>query len=205
MALDTLVVDGDALKRALGIEDDSEDALLSDLEARAVEWVERELHRRFQPPEERIEYRPGSGTRTLYLNGHVDDADATVAVRERSLCGGDWATVDDVDFERRGDTLVRIDSYIWSCGAEYELTYDDGYADAPGDIQQLIIDLVAVERARSSTTASVSSGDAGIKSETIGEYSYTMDSAAATSATTTSTTLSATSAATLNRWRRGRL
>ncbi len=201
----TLLVDLDDLKTALGVDGTDEDDALELLEGQAAAWVEGRLQRRFQSGEERKEYVVGSGTRTLYLNGHIADTDATVAVRERALNGGTWEDTDDVDFERRGDTLVRLDALVWSRFVEYELTYDDGYSEVPGDIQALVIELVGVMRGAATAAASVSSGTAGLKSETIGEFSQTFDTSAATSAASASSSLGETGLATINRWRRGRI
>ncbi len=201
----TLLVDLDDLKTALGVEGDDEDDALELLEGQAAAWVEGRLQRRFQAGQERKEYVVGSGTRTLYLNGHIADSDATVAVRERALNAGTWEGTDDVDFERRGDTLVRLDALVWSRFVEYELTYDDGYSEVPGDIQALVIELVGVMRGAATAAASVSSGTAGLKSETIGEFSQTFDTSAATSVASASSSLGEAGLATINRWRRGRI
>jgi hypothetical protein len=197
VSLSTLVVSGTALKLALGITDTSEDAELEQFEAAAVAWVEGEVHRRFQSPadDQRVEYHEGTWTRTLYLKGHIDDPDSSITVRERSSRGGQWTTLTEgTDYERRGDTLISLDRMGWSCWSEYEVTYDDGYEDAPADIQALIIELVASSR-------TMTDGGGDVTSETIGEYSYTVASAVAIA----TLDLTGTGRATINRWKRGRV
>lgn len=211
MSLSTVLVDGATLKLALGIDDTSEDALLSVLEPQAADWIERETRRRFQEPADdpRIEYREGTGTRTLFLLGHIDDPEETATVRERSFAFGgvgDWTTLTEgTEYERRGDRLVRIDGLSWHPSAEYEIAYPDGYLEAPQDIQALAIELVSIARAAQSTAASVVSGSAGIKSQTIGEYTYTMDTAAASSVASASVALSDSGRAVVNHWKRARI
>jgi hypothetical protein len=188
-----MIVSLEVLKRALEIEasDTSDDELLADLEARAGAWVEAQTERRWGVPEERTEIIvPKGGSRFLRLTGHVHDADDVVTLRRRAIYGGIWEEVEAEEFERRDDLLVHLNGR-WPRGYEYEVTYDDGWpADAlPKDIEELIIDLVGI--------AYAGMGEEGVKSESIGDYSYTLDSAV----TMAASSLSDTSAATLNRRR----
>lgn len=188
----------DALKLALGIDEDdeSEDESLEAIEGRVAAFVEAQTGRRFQTAETRVEYKEGSGTRTLYLSGHIEPSDTEddvlVAIRDRPLSGGAWSDVDAEDFElRAAGTLVRLDGSVWRADYEYELTYEDGYAEAPADIQALVIELIGLERSNAS-------GDAGLVSEQIGPYKYTLDTTAAAA----SLSVTDSARATLNRWRR---
>lgn len=185
------IVSLEELKRALGIEltETGEDQLLVELEQRAAAWVTEQLERNFGQPNDRVEYAEGNGQRQLWLRGHVE-APGVVTVRSRALAGGDWQAF--AGFELRGDSLVRTDGYRWSPAEEYELTYPDGYAAAPGDIKALVIELVS--GGRDYTGGAV----AEVKSESIGDYSYTLDTAAAVAVSG----LSSRGADTINRRRR---
>lgn len=189
----------DTLKLALGIEDDSEDDALEAWEARATAWVESQTGRTFGQPDERIEYMFGSGTRTLFLNGHISDPDEEIAIRERSL-GFPWEDVDTDAYERRGDSVIRVDGGYWLRNVEYELTYEDGYEDVPGDIADLVIEIVG--GARDALIASTS-GTSGLIEEEIDGYRYKLDSSAVSSSSAFSAgSVSATGQATLGRWKR---
>lgn len=210
-----MIVALDELKRVLGIasEDASQDQTLIELMGRALVWVEGEVHRRFDEPEIFVEVKQGSGRRGLFLTGHIDPAViedesagelAVVRVRERFI--GDDATgwtelEENTDYERRGDVLYRFGGWaIWNRGMEYELTYPNGYTDAPKDIQALIIEMVA---SAYGADASSADGTAGITSEKIGDYGYSLGSASSgTAGAAGGGSLSGTGNATLNRWRR---
>lgn len=187
-----------ALKLALGVTGTAEDSALTNAEARAAAWVETQTGRRFQSPSERIEYHRSVRGNVIYLDGHIADPGATVAVRERQMGGlaGDWATF--TGFERRNDTIVltapgfyRPYPGAWYLDNEYEVTYDDGYNAAPSDIQELVIELVSRDRLMTRNF---------IESETIGEYSYRLSSSAIGSSG-----LALAGSATLDAWRRVRV
>lgn len=186
------------LKRALGLEASytDDDELLVDLENQAVAFVESQTERTWGEPAQRTVFINGLGVRTLYLPGHIQAAagpGSIVTVRQRSMASpGDWEVADETMFERRGDTLIRIDVPRWSHLGEYEVTFTDGYTlgQAPKDIQALIIDLVSI--------AYSGLGEEGVKSETLGDYSYTLDAAV----TAAAASMGDSSIATLNRYRR---
>lgn len=165
------------LKNALGIalDDTSQDTALTEQEARVSAWVDNQVKRRFRDPEDRIETRLGSGRRLLYLRGHVADPEAedAVLITERLLAygTGEWTDID--GFELRGDSIVRTDGQVWLPNAEYKILYSDGYeeGDAPADIKALVIELVQNER-------DALTEQAGVTSEKIGDYSYTLDKSA---------------------------
>lgn len=197
-----MIVDLDTLKLALDIAetDTTDDSILTDLEQRAADFVEEQTGRRWSTPTTRVEYVQGTGTRILYLGGHIDttveqSGDAPIiALRQRAIAGGEWDDVDSTDFERRADTLVRLDGSAWSRVYEYEATYLDGYVNPPGDIVALVIDLVSI-------SFGAGTGAEGVKSESIGDYSYSLDSAV----TAAASSMTDTSVATMNRRRRVRI
>lgn len=182
------------LKRALDIEadDDSFDQLLIDLEGRAAAYVERMTARRWSSPIDSTKVIQGRGSRTLWLPGRIATDPQVVVVRERAIYGGVWEVLAADEYEiREGESLVRLDGAPWSKLAEYELSFSDGYliGEAPQDIQDLVIDLVSI--------AYSGFVDDGVKSESIGDYSYTLDASVATAASS----LSDTSTNTMNRRR----
>jgi hypothetical protein len=189
----------DTLKRALGLdlEDTSEDEALTELEDRVAEWVEGQTKRRFSAPLSTVEYQYGSGTRDLFLKGHLDvgEAEPVIAVAVR-FPGGDWE--EEEDFELREDRLVRTDGWVWSRGGEYRITYLNGYTLAPSDVQALVIEMVAGQYGADAASAA---GELGVTSEKIGDYSYTLGETAVAGATGGGT-ISDTGFATLNRWKR---
>lgn len=205
-----MIVPLDELKLALGIgvDDEDEDDSLIALEAQAAAWVQEKLERRFYPPAERIEYLKGTGTTTLFLWGNVEDG--IVEVSERSLGGGSWEEVEDAEevFELRPSARVqkleRIDGSGWARGMEYKLTWNDGFTTAPTDIKGLVIEAVRKQREALLAGAAVALGEGVLKSETIGDYSYTLDLSAAAVALNTSTLLANMTTDTINRWRRVR-
>ncbi len=207
-----MIVSLDALKRRLGIaldETDEDDALTVLIES-AGTWVEGETHRRFDQPLARIEYRDGNNARRLFLAGHIDETpteeesagDAPLLVvssRGRNDIGGDWEElVEGEDYERRGDVLLMPAMWqSWTWGVEYKLEYLDGYLEAPADIQALVLELASAQYAADVTS---SEGTAGVTSEKLGDFAYTVDLGAV--AATASTGLSATARATLNHYKR---
>lgn len=200
-----MVVGLDELKAGLGIalDDVSEDENLVALEEKASAWAEERLERRFHAPAERIEYVKGNGTPTLWLWGNVEDPTLLV-VAERSRSGGSWEDLEndeaDPTYELRTSARVqkleRMDGSVWSRGMEYRVTWQDGYTLAPADIRALIVDAVNQQR-----NALIAVNDEGtIKSESIGDYSYTLDLSVAAGALAAG--FSNVSDDTINRWRR---
>lgn len=195
-----MIVSLDQVKQLLGIEldDTSEDEHLTQLILAATVFVESETHWRFDTPIEKTEYQVLPGFRAMYLRGHVDDStppasesafDGTVriAVRAAGDVGGAWEDlVENEDYERRGDTIIFAmqpeRSWWWNAcyGPEFRAQYMDGYWEAPEDIQQLLLEIVTRQY---TTDIDLASGVAGVTSEHIGDYSYTVDLGAAASIT----------------------
>lgn len=186
----SMIVPLEEIKVALGIEpgDDSEDVLLRQLESYAAAYVESQTERRWRAPAEKVEYQFGNSQRTLFLEGYVEAAVPVITIRE----GGPGAWTPFTDFEfRKPNKLVRSDGYGWHPGIEYEITYQDGWTVAPPDIRNLVLDLMTI-----AWNASDSGEEAAIKSETIGDYSYTLESVSSGASS-----LSSASVDTLNRRR----
>jgi hypothetical protein len=198
-----MVLPLDSLKRVLGIAltDASQDDTITEVEARMVAWVEGQTKHRFQSPTSRVEYVTGPGTDTLYLSGHIDVMVPTptdIVVSER-VFGADWDIVDVTEYERRRDTLVRLEG-VWYGTCEYRLEYLDGYTIVPGDVQALISELVVGQYAAEQSSAD---GSVGITSETlVGVYSYNLNRTARSANEPGGGTLSDVARRTLNRWTR---
>lgn len=149
-------------------------ALLTALEARAVDIVEQETERYFGASTTRTEYLKGDDTNVLRLR----ERPATVTSLEYRMYVGDaWTAIVGADAdgwelrlpasETAGGVLLRKAGLCWSSCYEFKATYTFGYTAGaePGEIRQAVIDLVSFkynERGRE-----------GLRSETIGDYSYT--------------------------------
>ena len=182
------------LKAALGVVGSGEDTLLEQLEAKAAAWVEEQTGKRyFGTPREATEYAEGKNATRLILRGHIADPDEVPTVTEQLTPSSTPKAF--TEFQRRGDVLVRTDGQPWYAGAEYAVSYDEGYptGDAPGDIQQLVVALVEKMR-------DIALDADGIQSETIGDYSYSLEADAVAGGS-----LRDIEKATLNRWRRSEL
>lgn len=195
-----LVVPIASLRRAVGLlaDDASEDESLLDLEKRAVAWVEEQFERRFREPIAHVEYRWGNGSRSMYLRGYIAEPEPEVGealvIRDRAP-GGEWEAFTPWEL-RNNKQLIRNDGLVWFRNIEYEISYLNGYVEAPGDIISLILDMVGT------AYITITEGSAGdITSEKIGDYSYTIGGASSGGATGALSSLSSDSLATYHRWR----
>lgn len=192
-----MIVSLAVIKQALGIDptDTSRDEELTRVEGSVASWVEGQTKRRFNAPADRTEYVRGSGTDTLFLSGYIDASapePIAVTVDERFIALGPagWLAVDPLIYETRGSRIVRLDGWVWQRNAEYRIIYQDGYVTAPLDVQALVLDLIQ-------TTLAASSEDAGVQSEHIGDYSYSLEAGASSGSGASDESLK-----TLNRWKR---
>lgn len=179
------------VKVALGIapNDSTSDVQLMRLIASATKTIEGMTLQRFSAPIMRTEYRPGpTESDVLILAGHIDDSaeadnpsealdpsfSLTIASRPLPRSTTDWTDlVEGTDWERREDSIFALGGWgVWDCTVEYRLTYLDGYVVVPADIQSVLLELVMNQRA---VEARVNSGTAGITSESLGEYRYSVN------------------------------
>lgn len=166
-----MIIDLADLKRNLRVTTDADDQLLKDLTDRAVEFVERETGFYFGVPKDHTEYLTGRGTNTLYLADRV--AVAPTQVKERVHVGdANPVTIlpaDDDGFVIRNDRALVRKSGVWFYGYEYEVAYKRGYTagSAPGWVEQAVIRFVRLFYQPEGTAA-------GLKSETVRNYSYTV-------------------------------
>lgn len=152
----------------------TDDAVLEDVIARALAFVQTYTRRYFGTPETVTEFLEGTCRYNLYLSERpqaLDSDDPLVTVVERctpsSTTNAVTAfTVRECDTYRA--VLNRNDGAVWGSGYEYAVTYFRGYEvdNGPKDIEQILIDLVALKLN--------TRGREGLKSETIGGYSYTL-------------------------------
>lgn len=179
------------LKAHLGISGTSQDELLTQLEKDAADWVEKQLDQRFRVPAARTEYQIGQGQLRLILDGHIGAGTPTVTEKFSPSSSATPFTAFDV----RGDVLQRNDGQPWLNGAEYAVTYQDGYAvdDVPGDIKMLVADVVRIAHDKAT--------DDGITSESIGDYSYDIAAVAGGEGEQ----LGGTAKRTLDKWRKMRI
>lgn len=205
------------LKATLGIsvDDTSQDAYLIHLLNAAIDTVQGTTKRYFGLPALRIEYREATGCEEMALHGHIDDSVAadnpsetldptTSLIVERRArppwgVGTTWESLTEgTDWERRDQVLVYLnDPWFWWYNYEYRLTYMDGYAIMPADIVSAIIEIATSQRAVEAKHADASGG---IKSETLGDYSYSRD--LTTVGAGGDTKLSDSATRTLNRYKR---
>lgn len=172
------------LREDVGItdpEDTSQDAILVALEAAAVAYIQMYTQRFFGPPEEVEEILSGEGGRRLYLRDipvdPVEDPDypsfgPLTVVDTRCYPGGTLTALEETAYELRRvglEAFLVRNGYrgVWEQDHEYLVTYWRGYwpGEEPADIRQLVKDMV-----KSKYTALTIEG---LKSETIGGYSYT--------------------------------
>lgn len=159
--------------------DNYDAAKVEELERGAVAYIETQTGRYFGPPDLVEEFVTGNGAGRLWLRDHVtttyEEGDPpVVTVLERLYPGGDaTALVQGTDYELRQvdreSYLVRLDGNAWTGGSEFGVTYWRGYAEdeIPADIRDLVLALVRFR------WADQLAGRMGLKSETIGGYSYT--------------------------------
>jgi hypothetical protein len=151
--------------------------LLDEMIARAVAFIEMQTNRVFSTPREVTYVLTGQGSAFLPLPEPMaepleDSGGALISVVERSAPGGTATVVDvdavDIRAGGKSHTLVRHSPNIWTKGYEYTVAYLSGYVvnTGPRDVEQLVIDMVALRLARI--------GREGLSGETIGGYSYTV-------------------------------
>lgn len=149
-------------------------ALLTSLEARAVDILQKELDRYFGSEKTHTEIIEGDGTRRLWLN---EAPSSLTSIEERYRPGDSWTAIAENDsdgWELRAPkssagvaAVHRKNGHTWRFGYEYRVVYTFGYAagSEPPDVRQAVLDLVALKFAER--------GRAGLRSESIGDYSYT--------------------------------
>jgi hypothetical protein len=156
------------IKDWLGVTTADFDEALTSLANRLEDRIQRRLQWYFGPPRAKTEFLNGSGRHALFL--HQPPVNGVVAVHTRTYRVNEpWELLDPAEYELEGRKLLAIGWGVWPCGERnIRAQYEEGFAEVPGDIQQLLLDLI---QANVTTT---SGGDK--QSEKLGDYSYTIAS-----------------------------
>lgn len=171
----------ETVKERLEITDTDRDALIEALIPAVVAFVETYTHRYFGPLELTEETIAGHGKRHLWLRdipvAVESGVEAVETVGEYEYPGATVDTITHSDTDgfalRTRDHeawLTRHGGYVWTLGYEYVVEYWRGYIEdaGPADIEQAMIDLISLRLNLTSDGKTL-----GMRSETIGGYSYT--------------------------------
>lgn len=122
------------LKRWLNVGVDEDDELLSRLGAAASTYVENWIGRQLLHHEHR-EQRLGHGSHALLLAHYPPQALLAISIdgQQQPVAG----------FCFQGRQLLRIQG-VFARGSRIELHYEAGYTQVPADLEQAVIDLVAL-------------------------------------------------------------
>ena len=121
----------------------AEATILSDIESRTVDLVQRATGRFFGASETYTFWLEGGGGTSLFL---PDDVSAVASVSYRSSVIEELTVMESDDYELHGRELVRVDGLEWPEGrALVKVVATRGYATdgEPGEIRQLVLDLVS--------------------------------------------------------------
>lgn len=153
------------LKTWLGVSGTTHDAALTALEERAVAIVERSLDWYFGPPRPAVEILDGTNTWRMFLR--QPPVGGEVVLSTRSSVRDPWREIEAVDWEIDGRGLYCAPGHLWARGRRnFRAEYEEGFSEPPGDVVQLVYDLVAGIWKRR--------GSEGLLSERIGDYNYTL-------------------------------
>jgi len=177
------MLDLDSVKAWLRKTTDDRDDVLEALIARALDAVQRALDWYFGEPRDAEEILNGNGRTTLFLRQPPIDDDVTVYYR--TAIGYAWTEVDADDFEVDGRKVVCAGAW-WPGVRNYRFVYQEGFEEIPGDVEQLVLDLV--KRKWNEPTQS------NVVSESLGRYSYSLGDVTAAASWTD----------VMNHWKRGR-
>lgn len=148
----------------LGTLSTDEEAALEALIDRVSEDIESDLRWYFGNAREKVEILDGTGTQKLVLHQPPVDPDA-VTVEYREGVGGTWNEIADTLWEIE-DRILYADG-VWARGKRiFRVTYEEGFAEVPGDIQQLALEVIGAAWGSRDVSA------VGIVTESIGDYSY---------------------------------
>ena len=120
----------------------AEDAILTDLEERAVALVERATGRYFGASGSHTYTLEGPGDTSIWVN---DTLTAVTSVSIRDTVGEDWTLLDAEDYEQYGSEFLRASGLAWPDGrALVQIIATRGYATnaEPADIRGLVKDMV---------------------------------------------------------------
>lgn len=151
------------VKSWLGVTGFDNDVELQSLIDRAQAFIERETHWYFGDPRSADEVKDGTGTALLFLRQFPVSEDSVV-VYERAGITDAWEATDTDDYEVAGRIIGHASR--WTKGRRnYRVTYQEGFINPPGDVSQLLLDLVQKKWREVGERTD-------LKSEKIGDYSY---------------------------------
>ena len=159
------------LKEVLGITDNTQNALLTNLINRATDIIEKYCNGvRFLTTTHTNEEYDGTGTNTISLR-HFPIIILTSYDQNQGTQGDpSWSTLEASGIKAINETGQVYYGFGFARGVRnYRFTYTAGYATIPTDLEQACLDICAyIYNVRKNT---------GMKSESLGEYSYTKDDA----------------------------
>lgn len=151
-------------KQWMKITVDTYDDQIQALIDRAQAIVERETGWYFGEPRAADEVLNGTGTTKIFAPQNIVDPDG-VTVYSRPAATDSWTIVDEEDYEVDGRGLYVASRWLKG-KRNFRITYEEGFDPLPGDVHQLLLDLVSSKwKARGERT--------DLASEKIGDYSYT--------------------------------
>lgn len=155
------------LKTLLGITGVAEDAYLTLMCGIASDIVEKFCGRVFTKTTYPDEIYEGTGNHRLVLRQSPIVSITSIKYRTGTPGTPQWQTIDDAFYYTNGDTgIVYMDNHFFGQGNSYAVTYEAGYTTIPSDLQMAVALIVGQYRATKGQAS-------GMKSETLGEYSYT--------------------------------
>lgn len=200
-----MIVTLDEVKTVLGISltDNSQNDYLTRLIKAKTTWIENATRQRFDTPILHTQIVQGENNSEIYLEWNIDETiydpplipspTSSVVVSRRPILERfrPWELlVEGEDWERVGQTLYFLRFWsVWPIEEEFKVEYLGGYGLAPEDIKDAVIDLIQAQYVTDmSISSDTSSGTAGVTSEKIGDFSYSLgsSSASASSSKTTS-------------------
>jgi len=172
MALvDYALVSLDDAKEVLSITGDAEDDKIINLINRATDIIETYCNgRRFASTTHTNEIYDGTGDYYLPLEHYPVTTLTSVERRTGDFDTPAWEALESAFYDldddgERGPGMVYHSGGFMEGARNYRITYTAGYTTIPNDLQQACFKLIAFLYTQTKAT--------GMKSETLGEYSYT--------------------------------
>jgi len=158
-------------KETLGITDNIQDSLLTNLINRATDIIERYCNgRRFASTVYTNEEYDGKGSDYLNVKHYPITTLTSIDGRSGDFSNPNWSSLDDalyklIDDGTSGPGQIYYSGRFIKGVRNYRVSYTAGFATIPNDLQQACITLIAFLKNQTKST--------GMKSETLGRYSYT--------------------------------